>query len=380
MKRFIAGPVKYAMERLSRSLTSVSITTPKDKQGNRGGSAHGVPAAGVRWPVDPQTHDGAAFIVADTFYAYYDAKTKQAICLDDLDATAVHTGALPLTLGNDLLTLQPEMSGLGRVVRSAEYGTAGLDKNIFIHDRGPLNAHHVPPDEPTLSSIVEDGDSGRKAGLHGPVRVTAWANGWCNFTGSTAPLMALVLNATRSGGDNSGWLAMYFEQTEAVGSMEAGGPIGHAGPKDTLLGGTPTSDNRDIRPAALNIGEFGLFTVDMQDSTTGPLDWEPDEDPDCADVGFPHRVHFRADRDKKRKNFCGDEVKLVHRWHVRIPMVVEPDCRAETGDVYGIIHDPTNNANFPNIKPNPSAATPFRLDSVALQGRGTPYLATKGKP
>lgn len=384
---WVVGSESKARSLLRRSLTVLRVGTPLDKQGNKQGGMDGVPSGGVVWPVDPDTHDGASFIASDVFWAHYDEPTQNVYCLDELAASARHPGQVPLQVGQNVFLAQPG-GGLGIVIRTAKFGTDGLAKNIFIKFSGlALIAHHLNPNPPDNSTHVFDpDDQGRSAGLHGLMRVVAWLEpfGGATSTSSTplTNLMQLALNGSKSAGDSTGWLATYFAFSEACLSAEVGGPMWHAGPGDSLigsLGGILTSDGRDIRQGAVNIGPFGLFTVDTTDMNTGPLDWEPDEDPDCADVGLWHRVHFRADRDFTRTNFVGDPTKVKHRWSVRIPHIVEPDCHETWPSDAGMLTDKAVYMANPNIQTSPSVATPFRMNAVQYSGRATPWLLSKGR-
>lgn len=382
--RWVLGTERKARSLLRRSLTVIRVGTPLEKQGNKQGGMDGVLAGGVCWPVDPAQHDGASFLAADTFYAFLDATQGGVFMLDGPSATDRHAGAFALKVGANVFPLFSTGSSLGIVVRTAKFGTDGLAQNIFIAQQGlELIAHHLQPNPPANSTLVHDPDAkGRKAGLHGLMRVIAWLEPLCGGKSGVAAkkLFMLALNGSKSGGDATGWLATYFNMTEAILSYEQGGPLWHSGPGDSLLQGGLTADNRDIRQGAINIGVFGLFTVDGRDPNTGPLDWESEEDPQCADVGFPHRVHFRADRDLKRPNFCGEPTFVWHRWHVLQALVVEPDCRNTQQDSAAFINDPDVYMAAPNVQVAPSAATPFRLNTVQYSARATPRLLSKGRP
>lgn len=381
--RWALGTEQRARRLLRRTLTVIRVGTPLAKQGNRQGGMDGVSGAGVCWPVDPSNHDGASFLASDVFYAFYDAARSRVHMLDGLQSKDRHRGAFPLKVGANVFPLFAGSGGVGIVIRTAKFGTDGIAQNIFIGQQGlTLIAHHLPPNAPANSTKVFDPNgAGRSAGLHGLMRVIAWLDPLCGgVSGVIAKdLFQLALNGSKSNGDQTGWLACYFAMTEAVLSAEQGGPLWHSGPGDSLLQGGLTADGRDIRQGATNIGPFGLFTVDTTDPNTGPLDWEPEEDPDCADVGIWARVHFRADRDKKRTNFCGEKRLVVHRWSVRFPLVVEPDCRKTQGDPVQYITDPDIYMAEPNVQVAPSVATPFKLDAIQYAGRATPNLLVKGR-
>jgi hypothetical protein len=156
--KWVLGSVQQAMAKLSRSLSPIFVGAPVAAQGNRKPNMSGVPAGGVAWPVDPSKHDDNSFIGADCFIAEYKHATKTVHALDEIAKPAnplqhvpiakpavPHPGADPLTVDvNVRLASEVNADTLGIVVRTAEYGTAGLAKNVFFPmTMGQLIAQHI---------------------------------------------------------------------------------------------------------------------------------------------------------------------------------------------------------------------------------------------
>jgi hypothetical protein len=171
--KWVLGPSVTAIQKLKSSVTHLFIGTPTDKQGDSFGNAVGAPAGGVIWPVDSQNHGDMGFISADSFLAHYDHNTQEATMLDTCDngIFTPHPFAQKLELGRNLFLPQPlNRSCVGLVIRTAEYGSDGIPKNVFLaHVGGPgqpdfeIIAHHLSPNPNSNSTLVADpDDNGRK--------------------------------------------------------------------------------------------------------------------------------------------------------------------------------------------------------------------------
>lgn len=305
-----------AMRKLGRSITGVFVGNSIDKMGNRQGNMRGAPAAGVAWPVDPTTHDGMSFIASDAFFAEYDSDKKEVWCLDDIGGTR-HTGANPLRVGKNVEIANGEKrSGRGLVVRTAEYGTDGLAKNVFIHVDGDLIAHHRQPDPPKNSSLVHDPGEGADdwaGGLHYPLRVRKWIEQFCQSatTSSDQQLYAPLFNLSRNGDGTVAHGAAHWGRGEGCLSDEAFGPLAPC--DDGARHRIGHTGDATVYEAGLNIG-----TTKLGDPAAGivysPVEF--DKTPRVPDGGGPFwmHTHFREDMQLKHGTLCNGEQPGTKIW------------------------------------------------------------------
>lgn len=368
-KFWILGAKEAAQKAVARSLSVFHVVTKVKQPGYRQGNMRGVPAGKVAWPVSPDTHDGVSFIASDCFFAEYDAQDGVVRCLDDFDGT-YHRGAIPLEVHNPLqpISLQggktpnihvatdPYQSGIGVVIRTAEFGTDGLNKNVFFR-LGPLVAHHRDPNQPINSSLVHDPGEGNEdwaGGLHYPLRVRGFIRNFCQdasgdlskrdtVTGQPIAgsnfVYAPLFNFTRNGDGTVAHGGAHFANGEAVLSHEAKGPISPADdgvrhlvgvvryppprPKGVLAGvaaGVKALLNPPPPPPPVNVyqGGINISTMLLGDSSGGIL-YSPEEFINVQwELGgkgpFVKRVEFREDFKDFHLNLCGKKVKGRKKW------------------------------------------------------------------
>lgn len=312
------GARDKAMQRLARTLDLFHVVTSSEKPGDRQGNMRGAPAGKVAWPVQPDTHDGVSFIASDAFFAEYDAEAKRVWCLDDMNGKR-HTGADPLVIGTNVEVLNgARRSGKGLVVRTAEYGTKGLYKNVFIHADGDLIAHHRQPDPPHNSSLVHDPGEGPDdwaGGLHYPLRVRAFIEQFCQHKttgGQIDPVYAPLLNMTRNGDGTVAHGAASWARGEGVLSDEALGPLAPCDDGNRHLVGI-THNGRRVYESGLNIS-----TMKLGDPAAGivysPVEF--DKTPRVPDGGGPFwmHTHFREDMQLRHGTLCNGQQPGTKIW------------------------------------------------------------------
>lgn len=308
--RWVLGTIAEAMPRLRKSLTGVFIGTPSDNAADIQGNGGGVPACGVAWAVDPDTHGGAMFVVADAFPAEYVEAEKKIYMLDSLGKR--HAGARPLIVGKNVeLAAGVIGDAQGTVSRGAEFGDAKrggvkLGNNVFYPAAGQLIAHHLQPDPPKQSTQCYDVD-GRKAGIHYQWRVVEWVKAFCQgATGVAEKVFAVALNMTRNGDGTAAHGIAVFKggKSFAALSNEAGGPLKPADDRNHVLGETGEglihqgANDIDVLygPIRKLYGPEELVDEQWEDGGKGP---------------YPKRVEKRPDFEAKHTNACGDPAPLV---------------------------------------------------------------------
>lgn len=372
--RWVLGAKDRAQNVVMRSLDKLHIGTPRGTEASTPGNVTGVPAGCVAWPVDPATHDGAAFVAADCFLAHFDAKKKEAYLLDDADGTR-HRGAKPLKLGTNLTVVgSKKRSGLGKVLRTAEYGGDGLYKNVFLPVTPDLIAHHVAPNQPDNSSMVSDpdGDSDRTGGLHYPFRVREWVRKFCSGATQVVKdkLFAPLLNMRLKNGDGTDAAGgATFARGEAALSDEAKGPLACANDGFHRLGVTGEAT---IHQGALDIN---VLYGPVSDNLYMPeeiidVPWEPG-----TKGPFVKRVEKRPDLTAKHRNFCGKEVPGQIKWQTwdtfreYPPTIKEPDPKKPTPDPrYPAMLVP------PETGIPPTTGTPYEIESPSRYGHPAPAI------
>lgn len=345
--KWVFGSSTNAMAKLGTSISHLFIRTPAGAQGDSFGNTVGAPAGGVIWPVDKATHDGMSFISADSFLALYDPAAMEAYCLDLVDNGAMvrHVGADPLKLGVNLFLPKPlNRISIGLVVRTAEYGTDGLSRNVFLaHQGGPgqpdfeLIAHHLAPNPNKNSTLVYDPDgAGRKGPIddqwrvreYNPVNQTSY-----NATGTTVVVppppvpvdnvYCVAWNGFDSGvGQNRGHCLTFFGGYLARMGFVMDGPF------------RPSSEKYfQSRTNEDNIHAGGLDTMAKWTNGDPKLDGPHHhihqiEPPVAVDEGFRKRVDLMFDHDDP----ITDHATVVGlrrgmwRWSKKDPYIEMPPC------------------------------------------------------
>lgn len=370
--RWVLGAKEKAQKLAYASLSKLHMGTAREQEGDTPGNNNGIPAGCVAWPVEQDSHEGASFLAADVFYAVYDAKKREVYMLDDIDGTR-HTGAKPLRVGkNVFIDGSVKRSGRGTVKRTAEYGTAGIYKNVFQHTRADLIAHHLDPNPPDNSSLVGDPDenSERQGGLHYPLRVREWVRKFCSGASQAVQekLFAPLLNMSRNGDGTDAHGAAHFARGEAALSDEAKGPLACADDNNHRLGVT---GDATIHQGGVNIDALygpieGLYGP--EEIVVTP--WEPG-----SKGPFIMRVEKRPDFDAKHKNYCGKDVPLVIKWQTWAmnreypPTIKEPDPKKPTPEPrYPAMLVP------PETGLPPTNASPLELEAPSKYGHPAPAL------
>lgn len=346
--KWVLGTVATAMSTLRSSVTHLFVQTPAKKQGDKFGNMVGAPAGGVVWPVDPALHDDMSFISADSFLALYDPGAQTATMLDIVDNGTFqpHPGQRDLVLGRNLFLPQPlNRRCVGLVIRTAEYGTSGIARNVFLaHVGGPgqpdfeIIAHHLAPSPNSNSTLVYDPDNAGRKGpvddqwrvrMYNPLMQTPYDG--TQRTGVVPPPppppdpdeMCVAWNGFESGvGDWRGYCLTFFGGYLARMSFVADGPLRptsekyyqsstqedhiHAGGLDTLAkwsNGDPTMDgphrHQHVFEPPVQIAEGFRHRVDLMFNHDDPL------------TDHPTWVGMR---------------RGMWEWSVVIPIVEKPPC------------------------------------------------------
>lgn len=188
-----------------------------------------------------ETWGGLDAVASDAMVAEEHVADREFVPKDDSDTDTPGLEPWRLEGAEKNIRLAKPLEAL--VARANKVGPGFEKEHVAYPVRGQLISHHRPDDPPINSSPVFDpGDGSRddwQAGLHGVMRVRPWLDKFCaaapnpRDTASSfeddQPTLALLLNATKSGGDNSGWLGAHFAKAEATLSAEA---FGFAHPAD----------------------------------------------------------------------------------------------------------------------------------------------------
>lgn len=298
------------------------------------------PANGILWPSEP-SRDAPRGSVASWSFAVPAEK------LPGIAAGAA--GVIPSDQWRPLEDIgKPDLDFLPQVAYSPDNsyggvlpgGVVGAVLSTTSHDNpklvvftpgGPLVAHHEGPNPPIHSRHVFDIDAQgkldplRHAGLHtvfwvrrtprvfcaGLPAAPAQPGGKTHATpGKPLPqpgdLFAVMLNATRSRGDNTGFLSAHFAKADGALSAELFGPLIHGAQKHLIA---RTLDG-DYRAHAIS---RNAYFGSGQDADTGPLEfldteWEP------GSKGLIiKRVELRKDSAALHPFLCGPR-PLVWKW------------------------------------------------------------------
>ena len=308
IKKWLTGTEQEARTLHERHMPAAAIGLPTKETGDRQDDADGTEIGGVIWPVEQGSHGARSFLTSACFYAEYDKKRRLVHMLDDVGGKR-HFGQIPLIVGDNVFLLA-DVGGKGLVIRTAEFGTDGLYKNVFIPASGVLKAHHLPPDQPINSTLVYDED-GRAGGLHYPLRVREWVKQFCaGATNTAGKIFAPLLNFTRNGDGTPAHGAVHFRASEAVLSHEAGGPLAPADDGNHRLGQTGEAP---IHSGGINIsralyGDTGAGII-YSPSEFINLQWQPG-----GYAPFVMRVEHREDFLDKHGNACGRDAKGRKKW------------------------------------------------------------------
>lgn len=370
---WVLGTVKQAMAKLSRSLTPIHIGTPRENQGDRAGNVSALPAGKVAWPVDPSTHDGTSIIAADAFFAIYSAKSKEVALLDDINGK-LHPGAYTLDVGvNVEIAGNEKRSGRGIVLRTAEYGSDGIAKNVFIPISGDLIAHHRPEDPPKNSTLVHDPgeDDDWAGGLHHPLRVRKFIDQFCKaVTDTDNPLYAPLFNFTRNGDGTVAHGAAHFNAAEACLSYEANGPLRESAPKHKL---GETADAQ-VRAGAIDLN---AYFGDGTDAHTAPIEFNVAEPwQEGKRSFFVTDPEIRYDANEQHPFQCGPRKGKWKLWDTAPLQVYDPPGKKPPTDEPPPAEPPPPTFLVPQeAAPLPSVATPAEVESPSTYAHPRPNAA-----
>ena len=253
---------------------------------------------------DQSEWGGLDFLASDAFVAEEDVQKREYALKDTKqDKTP---GIDPWRINENIREALPLESV---VLRAAKVGPGFENEHVAFPARAKLIAHHRPDDPPINSTQVYDPGDGSatdwNAGLHGPVRVRRWVESFCaqRQTVSTPEkeTFALLLNGTKSGGDNSGWLAAHFAKAEALLSAEA---FGFAHPADD--GNHDVGETQDAKIMEGGI-EFAVAKFGSTDSgwLYSPMAFNPAQWPFPPKHIFPALVELREDYTDRHGTLCG---------------------------------------------------------------------------
>ena len=350
--KWVQGTKAQAMKTLMRSVTTIHFGTPRERQGDKFGAGRGAHAAGVMWPVDPKTHDGAGFIAADSFWAIY-IKADDTVYLIDSELTDDrHPGAFPLKVGKKItLSKKLRKDYFGLVVRTAEYGTDGFKKNVFIAEVPAdgssditIIAHHLPNTPNQNSTLVFDPDGDGRSGpiddqlfvrRYNPINLATHdqcSQGKTQSPVQTVPIdptsYAVYWNCATSGvGENRGHGLTHFDDAEARMGFLMDGPLRpsskkhlHTNTGDTDPNGANTGD---IRAGALDLDALWTNGNEQYDA---PNKFYVREEPDVVETeGIRHRVYHEMDSDDCHPSTRGKR-KGKWNWSVPLPLIETPPC------------------------------------------------------
>lgn len=299
-------------KRAAWSMSLFEVTAGATRSGNTTANAGLAAQAGKALATigDRDEWGGLDFLASDALVAEEHVEDRQYRLKDDADEDT--PGVDPWKLDENIREARPLESV---ILRAAKVGPGFENEHVAFPVRAKLVAHHRPDDPPINSTWVYDpGDGSRddwRAGLQGPVRVRPWLDKFCaaapdpRKTGSRRDdpeeTFALLLNATRSGGDNSGWLGAHFARAEAVLSAEA---FGFAHPADDGL------HNLGYGFDGTPIMEGGLEAFRTKFGSRGgllysPLAMSPDQWPFPAKSINPVLTEIREDYTDFHATLCG---------------------------------------------------------------------------
>lgn len=264
------------------SLAAEIVTSGRRRSGNRAtdvgvGVTSGRALATIK---DAPTWGGLDYLACDAFPARLDTSTGEIFAVEGY-SDADTPGLAPWMLKGEKRNIRRAKGIEGFVARGNEVGDKYARAHVWMRN-GELVAHHRKTadsaDPPLNSTPVHDPGEGSddwEAGLHGIMRVRGFPSAFCGGADDkgTAPpdketpdkFRALLLNFTKSAGDNSGWGSATFSDHEGLLSYEAFGPLTYGAPKHRV----GEVDGRETRQGAFDI-DRGLFG-DRTDAWTAPL-------------------------------------------------------------------------------------------------------------
>lgn len=399
--------------RAAWSLALLEITAGSLRSGNTGKNAGLAAPAGKALAIlaDRDVWGGLDFLAGDALLGEHDVGGKAVWLLDSKGKRT--PGAEQWQLAGDGRNIRMAGPNEGIVVRGASVGADFWRDHVFFPAAARLVAHHRPDNPPVNSSMVADpgdGETDWEAGLHGALRVRRWLNRFCGgatvVPGEPEPF-ALLLNFTKSTGDNSGRGAATFAAAEALLSVEGKGPLTPADDGNHRVGDT----DRPIHSGGLNISE-ALFGDTPGGIIYSPLAFNPAQWPFPPMGPYPVLTELREDYTDQHTNFCGQAVPGRKKWVTWIPFwepeppgkppkrppgepPEEPPGEPPIGPVPSpILPDPTTGAPaidsgadhlpspFPGLKPyghgQAYATTPNQVDAPSFQLRPMPGMPDAG--
>lgn len=378
------GPKIDAQNQSFVSLTQDQAVTIVGKDGETQGNMSTTRTGKVAWPVDPVLHGGASAVACDACFAEFIASEQKAYLLDDIGVR--HSGAKPLEVGNNLILPNAiNKDSFVIVIRTAEFGTDGMDKNVAFAvapksgGGGPtfeLIAHHLSPSPNDNSSEVFDPDgNGRKAKIDDQWRIRVYnptnaraedqvGVSWPpqQFPPAPKDTFAVMINGAESGvGENRGHFLVHFATGEARMANTADGPFRPSSKKHKQAETT----EGDIHAGAIGISAFYTNGSETYDS---PLDFELTEEPDVQEgSGMPTRVHLMMDTDKDHDSILGKR-EGFWRWHVKIPLVKTPPCKDDYANPTMITTGPGASERPPAMIGSPTASPVYTIEPVMNVG------------
>lgn len=202
----------------------------------------------------------------------------------------------------------------------------------------PLIAQHRGNNIHTYSTHVFDieGDDISKlrhAGLHTIWKVIGWDTTLIPSKYATKPTekYQIALMGTGAANDKmTGYLPVTFSNAEGTFSQEAAGPFSPCSVKHEFR---TSFDGRPIRAGGLHLDSYFHNETEKYDA---PLDFELDKHPKCQESIHPYQVHLMMDEEMKHPFITpgplGSSIDLKKgkwRWHVKIPVVETPPCKAD---------------------------------------------------
>ena len=290
------------------SLAAEIVTSGRKRSGNRAtdvgvGVTSGRALATIK---DAPTWGGLDYLACDAFPARLDTSTGEIIAVEGYD-DADTPGLAPWMLKGEKRNIRRAKGIEGFVARGNQIGDNYARAHVWIRN-GELVAHHRKTadsaDPPLNSTPVHDPGEGSddwEAGLHGIMRVRAFPEEFCG--GNTAvpredKFRALLLNFTKSTGDNSGRGAATFSDREGLLSYEGFGPLTFGAPKHRV----GEADGRETRQGAIDC-DRALFG-DRSDAFTAPLLFEKTAWKQGGGR-FITAAHIRMDAADTHQGYCG---------------------------------------------------------------------------
>lgn len=300
-------------KRAAWSMSLFEVTAGAKRSGNKTRNAGVAAQAGKALAATTgDTWGGLDFLASDAFVAEEHVADREFVPKDDADSDTPGLEPWRLEGAERNIRLAKPLEAL--VARANKVGPGFEKEQVAYPARAQLIAHHRPEDPPINSTWVYDPGDGEpgdwRAGFHGPVRVRRWVDQFCaaapnpKDTASSfeepEDTFALLLNATKSGGDNSGWLGAHFAKAEAVLSAEA---FGFAHPADDGF--------HDIaRTKDATIMEGGLEAFRTKFGSRGgliysPLAMSPDQWPFPGKQVIPVLTEIQEDYTDSHGKLCG---------------------------------------------------------------------------